>query len=122
MGMRQPPATLVLGFLSVLAVVSIAIRPASAQSVYVAGALGADIMLASGQESIGLSVPTGGGEALSGAARLACCSQPRWGIELEVSRPARYARPPGPDLFRSRSESRARLFSRKSNSAGASPR
>ena len=86
MGVRQPPATLVLGFLSVLAVVSIAIRPASAQSVYVAGALGADIMLASGQESIGLSVPTGGGEALSGAARLGVLLEPRWGIELEVSR------------------------------------
>jgi hypothetical protein len=60
--------------------------PATAQSVYVAGALGADIALASGQESIGLSVPTGGGEALSGAARLGVLLEPRWGIELEVSR------------------------------------
>ena len=84
--MRQPAATLILRSLSVLAFVSIAIRPASAQSVYVAGALGADITLASGQESIGLSVPTGGGEALSGAARLGVLLEPRWGIELEVSR------------------------------------
>ena len=86
MGVRQPAATVVLRCLSVLAFVAIAIRPASAQSVYVAGALGADITLASGQESIGLSVPTGGGEALSGAARLGVLLAPRWGIELEVSR------------------------------------
>jgi hypothetical protein len=86
MGVRQPAATLVLRFLTVLAFVAIAIHPASAQSVYVAGALGADITLASGQESIGLSVPTGGGEAWSGAARLGVLLEPRWGIELDVSR------------------------------------
>ena len=52
--MRQPAATVILRLLSVLAFVCIAIRPAAAQSIYVAGALGADITLASGQESIGL--------------------------------------------------------------------
>jgi hypothetical protein len=72
--------------LSVLAFVGIAIRPAAAQAIYVAGALGADITLASGQESFGLSVPMGGGEALSGAARLGVLLEPRWGIELELSR------------------------------------
>ena len=84
--MHQPAASLALRFLSALAFVCIAIGPASAQSVYVAGALGADITLASGQESGGLSVPIGGGEALSGAARLGVLLEPRWGIELEVSR------------------------------------
>ena len=86
MGVRQPAPTLVLRFFTVLAFVAIASRPVSAQSVYVAGALGADITLASGQEQIGLSVPTGGGETWSGAARLGVLLEPRWGIELEVSR------------------------------------
>ena len=72
-------------FLAV-ASVCIAISPAQAQSVYVAGALGADISLASGQESIGFSAPTGGGEALSGAARLGTVLNDRFGVELEVSR------------------------------------
>src|SRR5687768_974981 len=71
---------------SVLALVSLAVCPASAQSVYVAGALGADIWLDSGQESFGFSAPTGGGEALSGAARLGTVLNDRFGIELEVSR------------------------------------
>jgi len=86
MGMRQRAASVVFRSFSVLAFVSIAICPASAQSVYVAGALGADIVFASGQESIGLSFPAGGGESLSGAARLGVLLEPRWGIELEVSR------------------------------------
>jgi hypothetical protein len=72
--------------LAVAILICFAAWPATAQSVYVAGALGADITLATGQESIGLSVPTGGGEALSGAARLGVLLEPRWGIELEVSR------------------------------------
>ncbi len=70
----------------VFTLVSVATRPASAQSFYVAGALGADITLASGQESGDFGVPTGGGEALSGAARLGVVLEPRWGIEFEVSR------------------------------------
>lgn len=86
MGMRQRAASVVVRSFSVLAFVSIAICPASAQSVYVAGALGADIAFASGQESIGISFPAGGGESLSGAARLGVLLEPRWGIELEVSR------------------------------------
>lgn len=77
--MRQRAASLVL-------LILVAAAPAEAQSVYVAGALGADVTLASGQESFGLSVPMGGGEALSGAARLGVLLEPRWGIELEVSR------------------------------------
>jgi hypothetical protein len=74
-------------FLAV-ASVCIAISPAAAQSVYVAGALGADISLASGAKSSGFSTPTGGGEALSGAVRLGTVLNDRFGIELEVSRAA----------------------------------
>jgi hypothetical protein len=59
---------------------------ATAQSVYVAGALGADISLVSGQEYPGIDIPSGGGEALSGAARLGVVLQDRFGIELELSR------------------------------------
>ena len=70
----------------VFTLVSVAARPASAQSFYVAGALGADIALVSGQHSGDFGVPTGGGEALSGAARLGVVLEPRWGIEFEVSR------------------------------------
>ncbi len=64
-----------------------AARPADAQSIYVAGALGADISLVSGQESFGVASP-GGGEALSGAARVGVVLQDRWGVEVEVSRGA----------------------------------
>jgi len=72
----------------VLAVTCCLERAATAQPVYVAGAVGADISLASHQNSNGLlPLATGGGEALSGAARLGVLLD-RWGIELEVSRAA----------------------------------
>jgi hypothetical protein len=70
----------------VLTVLQVAVEPAPAQSLYVAGGVGADVSLVSGQESIGLSHPPGGGEAFSGAMRLGVLLEPRWGIELEVSR------------------------------------
>src|SRR5687767_7971327 len=73
-------------FLLALAVICVFGHSAAAQSVYVAGALGADISLASGQESFGFSTPMGGGEALSGAARLGTVLNDRFGVELEVSR------------------------------------
>lgn len=69
-----------------LVVICVFSHSAAAQSIYVAGALGADISLASGQESVGFSVPMGGGEALSGAARLGTVLNDRFGVELEVSR------------------------------------
>jgi hypothetical protein len=72
--------------LVVLAVVCVFSHSAAAQSVYVAGTVGADISLASGQESFGFSMPMGGGEALSGAARLGTVLNDRFGVELEVSR------------------------------------
>ena len=75
------PLSIVLIFVWVFA------DAAEAQSVYVAGALGGDILLASGQELSGLTPPPGGGEALSGAARLGVVLD-RWGVELEVSRAA----------------------------------
>jgi hypothetical protein len=58
----------------------------TAQSLYVAGSFGADVVLASGAKSGGLPAPDGGGESLSGAARLGVRLEPRWGAELEVSR------------------------------------
>jgi hypothetical protein len=63
--------------------------PAAAQSIYVAGALGADISLASGSKTTG-PIPglTRGGESLSGAARLGVALDQRWGVELEVARSA----------------------------------
>src|SRR5688572_4835565 len=73
-------------FLLALGVICVFSHSAAAQSIYVAGALGADISLASGQESFGFSVPMGGGEALSGAARLGTVLNDRFGVELEVSR------------------------------------
>ena len=63
-------------------------RPAHAQSIYVAGALGADISLVSGQDAFGIGGPVGGGESLSGAARLGVELASRFGVELEVSRAA----------------------------------
>jgi hypothetical protein len=63
---------------------------AAAQSIYVAGGVGADIVLASGQESIGLAGPTAAGESLSGAARLGTMLNDRFGVELEVSRAAEH--------------------------------
>lgn len=71
---------LVLAFVCALTSVS------AAQSLYVAGSLGADVLLASGQKSSGLPAQDGGGESLSGAARLGVLIEPRWGVELEVSR------------------------------------
>ena len=60
----------------------------AAQSIYAAGALGADITLVSGQESFGIPSTTGGGEALSGAARVGVVLDGRFGVELELSRAA----------------------------------
>lgn len=74
--------------LQVLALVSLFSTAASAQSIYVAGALGADIWLVGGQESLSIAVPAGGGESLSGAARLGALLTQRFGVELEVSHAA----------------------------------
>jgi hypothetical protein len=74
--------------LHVLALVLFLAGTAAAQSIYVAGGVGADIVLASGQESIGLAGPSGGGESVSGAARLGTVLNDRFGVELEVSRAA----------------------------------
>jgi hypothetical protein len=65
-----------------------AARQADAQSIYVAGALGADISFVSGQDSVGIRGTVGGGESLSGAARLGVELASRFGVELEVSRAA----------------------------------
>src|SRR5688572_4892786 len=74
--------------LQVLALVSFFSNAAAAQSIYVAGALGADIWLVGGQESLSIAVPTAGGESLSGAARLGALLDQQFGVELELSRAA----------------------------------
>jgi len=71
----------------VLALVLLCTGSTAAQSIYAAGALGVDISLVSGQESIGITAPSGG-ESLSGAARLGTVLNDRFGVELEVSRAA----------------------------------
>jgi hypothetical protein len=78
-------------------VLAVSNHAAAEQQMYVAGAAGADISLASHQDSNGLTFPTGSGEALSGAARLGVLLEPRWGIELEVSRAAEVRETSQPD-------------------------
>jgi hypothetical protein len=73
---------------TVIALMLVAAGPAAAQSVYVAGSIGADISLVSGQESLGIPSTPGGGEALSGAARVGVVLDQRFGVEFELSRAA----------------------------------
>ena len=75
-------------FIQVLALVLFFSSAATAQAIYVAGALGADIRLVSGQDSTGVTTPSGGGESLSGAARLGTLFNDRFGVEFEISRAA----------------------------------
>ena len=72
----------------VIALVCFFSSSALAQSIYVAGSLGADISLVSGQESIGIPSTPGGGEVLSGAARVGVALDGRFGVEFELSRGA----------------------------------
>ena len=72
----------------VLSTLGICGGPATAQSIYVAGSVGADILLVSGQESAGVPLSNGGGEAVSGAARLGVLLDDRFGVELEAGRGA----------------------------------
>jgi hypothetical protein len=69
-----------------LSFICIAAGPAAAQSLYVAGAVGAEMLVVSDQDFFGLSPATGGGQSISGAARLGVVMNERWGIELELSR------------------------------------
>ena len=71
-----------------LAFVLIFNSASTAQSLYAAAALGADISLVSGQESQGVPSTPGGGEALSGAARVGVVLDGRFGVEFELSRAA----------------------------------
>ena len=61
--------------------------PASAQSVYVAGAIGAEIVRTSSAESGGSTFDAGSGEAFAGAIRVGTSIAPRFGVELEFYRP-----------------------------------
>jgi len=61
--------------------------PASGQSVYVAGAIGAEIVRTSSTESGGSTFDAGSGEAFAGAIRVGTSIAPRFGVELEFYRP-----------------------------------
>lgn len=62
--------------------------PALAQSAYVTGAFGADVVRASGGPT-GVPAGSGNGEVLSGALRLGTSLGNRWGVELELGVPGR---------------------------------
>jgi hypothetical protein len=72
----------------VIALIAFFSSAALAQSIYVAGSLGADISLVSGQESLGIPSTPGGGEVVSGAARVGVALDGRFGVEFEMSRAA----------------------------------
>lgn len=61
--------------------------PAWAQSPYVAGAIGAEIVRSTSVESSGSTFDTGNGESWSGAIRVGTLVAPRVGVELEFLRP-----------------------------------
>ncbi len=62
--------------------------PAWAQSPYVAGAIGAEIVRSTSVESSGSTFDTGNGESWSGALRVGALVTPRVGVELEFLRAA----------------------------------
>lgn len=61
--------------------------PAWAQSPYVAGAIGAEIVRSTSVESAGSTFGSGNGESWSGAIRVGTLLAPRFGVELEFLRP-----------------------------------
>jgi hypothetical protein len=61
--------------------------PAWAQSPYVAGAIGAEIMRSTSVESPGSTFGSGNGESWNGAIRVGTLVAPRFGVELEFLRP-----------------------------------
>ena len=75
-----------VGASAVLAVIVWAL-PASGQSIYVAGAIGAEVVRTSSTESGGAAFDNGSGEALAGALRVGTVITPHFGVELEFFRP-----------------------------------
>jgi hypothetical protein len=65
--------------------------PVFAQT-YVAGLIGADAIRSTRTDTPGSNVPVVNGEALSGALRVGTSLGARWGVELEFSRDADFAR------------------------------
>ena len=61
--------------------------PAWAQSPYVAGAIGAEIVRSTSVESSGSNFGSGNGESWNGAIRVGTLVAPRFGVELEFLRP-----------------------------------
>ena len=71
-----------------LAVVMVSLAGTSwGQSVYVAGAIGAEVVRTSSTRSGGSTYDAGSGEAFAGAIRVGTSITPRFGVELEFFRP-----------------------------------
>jgi len=64
-------------------------RPVGAQSAYVAGAIGAELVRTTTVKSGGSTFDNGSGEALAGAIRVGAFVAPRFGVELEFFRPGK---------------------------------
>jgi hypothetical protein len=62
--------------------------PAYAQSAYVAGTIGAEIVRTTVVKSTGSTYDGGSGEAFAGSLRIGALVAPRFGVELEFHRPA----------------------------------
>ena len=60
---------------------------ASAQSVYVGGAIAAEVVRTTSTKSGGSTYDAGSGEAFAGAIRVGTSISPRFGVELEFFRP-----------------------------------
>jgi len=63
--------------------------PVCAQSAYVAGAIGAEIVRTTTVKSGGSTFDNGSGDALAGAIRIGAFVAPRFGVELEFFRPGK---------------------------------
>ena len=72
---------------AVLVAALVGTLPARGQSVYVAGAIGAEVVRTSSTESAGSTFDAGSGEAFAGAIRVGTSIAPRFGVELEFYRP-----------------------------------
>jgi hypothetical protein len=73
--------------------------PAGAQSVYVAGAIGAEIVRTSSTRSGGSTYDAGSGEAFAGAIRIGTSISERFGVELEFYRPGEIETDTGGPLY-----------------------
>ena len=77
---------------------------ASAQSVYVGGAVAAEVVRTSSSRSGGTTFDSGSGEAFGGALRIGTFIAPRFGVELEYFRPGELESDAGGPIYLAASE------------------